>query len=105
MFVEFLVVNTSSGEEHIPQYVDTAEIVSWGPWTVPDSLPQGMHRTLRGRTLVILNMKSGHMHWCEESYHAVSAYILIARDQNVAAKAHSDKAAAEKAMRPSPLAV
>jgi hypothetical protein len=93
MVVKVLLVNTGSGEEHIPQYVDANEIVSWGPWLVPDSLPQGMHRSLKGRTLVVLNFKTGMMHWCEESFDAVSARILAARGQEAEAKAHEAAAA------------
>lgn len=93
MFVKFLLVNTSSGEEHIPGYVDVNDIASWSPWVVPDSLPQGMHRSFRGRTLSVLNLKSGHMHWCEESFDAVSARILTAREQHTEAKAHEAAAA------------
>jgi hypothetical protein len=84
--------------------VDTAEIVSWGPWVVPDSVPQGMSRQLRGRTLVVLNMKSGHMHWCEQNYHAVSAQILEARGQHAGAELHRDEAI-RHAVSKSPLAV
>jgi hypothetical protein len=93
MFLKFLLVNTSSGEEHIPFYVDASDISSWSPWVVPDSLPQGMHRTLRGRTLTVLNLKPGHMHWCEESFDAVSARILSGRGQEPEAKAHEAAAA------------
>lgn len=93
MVVKLLLVNTGSGEEHIPQYVDANEVVSWGPWLVPDSLPQGMHRSLRGRTLVVLNFKTGMMHWCEESFDAVSARILIARGQVDEGEAHKSAAA------------
>lgn len=103
MFVKFLLVNTASGEEHIPQYVDAGEIVCWGPWVVPDSLPPGMHRSLRGRTLVVLNTKTGHMHWCEESFDVVSARILAARGQHEEAKVH--EAAAALHAPKSPLAV
>lgn len=100
---QFFVVNTSSGEQHIPQYVDCKEVVSWGPWVVPDPLPQGMHRSLKGRTLIVLNMKTGHMHWCEESFDAVSARLLAARGQHEEVKAH-EAAAALNAPK-SPLAV
>lgn len=103
MFLKFLVVNTSSGEEHIPQYVDANEIISWGPWVLPESLPPGMHRSFRGRTLIVLNLKSSHMHWCEESFDAVSARILAARGQEAEAKAHA--AAAALNAPKSPLAV
>jgi hypothetical protein len=103
MFVKFLLVNTSSGEEHIPGYVDVNDIASWSPWVVPDSLPQGMHRSFRGRTLSVLNLKSGHMHWCEQSFDLVSAHILAAHGQRDEAKVH-EAAAALNAPR-SPLAV
>jgi hypothetical protein len=103
MVVKLFLVNTSSGQEHIPQYVDANEIVSWGPWLVPDPLPQGINRGLRGRTLIVLNFKSGMMHWCEEGFDAVSARILAARGQLDEAKVH-EAAAAASATR-SPLAV
>jgi len=103
MFVKLLLVNTSSGEEHIPTYADANEISSWGPWVVPDPLPQGMHRSLRGRTLVVLNFKTGMMHWCEESFDAVSARILAARGQDAEAKVH--EAAAKTSAPRSALAV
>ena len=96
MFVHFSLVNIQSGETGIPGYVDVNEIASWNRWKVPDDLAGGLHRSLRGKLIIVLNMKVGITHWCEESFDAVSARILEARGQKDRAEIHAAASAAEK---------
>jgi hypothetical protein len=95
MFLHFACVNIQTGEFEIPSYVDVTEIVSWNRWKVPDDQAGGIHRGLRGKLIIVLNMKSGIAHWTDESFDSVSARILEARGQDAATAARLMKDRAE----------
>ena len=106
---KFLVVNVQDGRFDVPCYIDCEQISEWHEWKTGMDLPQGVHRNLRDKTLIVINMKTGGMHWCQESFDAVSARILEARQQGTLAEIHRAAQAASEAAaitsRKSPLAV
>jgi len=107
MLLQFPLVNLQTGKTQIPGYVDVTEIASWNLWTVPDDAiggPQGLHRSLRGKEIVVLSTKSGLTHWTDDSFDSVSARILDARGQKDRAEIHAAAHAAAKTNK-SPLAV
>jgi hypothetical protein len=106
MDLQFPLVNLQSGKIQIPGYVDATEIISWNVWTVPDDAigPAGIHRTLRGKEIVCMNMKGGMVHWTDDSFDSVSARLLEARGQKDRAEIHAAAHAAAK-INKSPLAV
>ncbi len=112
MLLQFSLVNIATGETGIPGYVDVNEIASWNRWKVPDDTPGGpggLHRTLRGKLITTLNMKTGATHWSDETFDAVSARILEARGQKDQAEIHraarAGEQTAELQSKKSPLAV
>jgi hypothetical protein len=79
MFLRFLLANIQSGEVDVSSYIDTNEIASWNTWNVGDQPGPGIHRLMRGKKIVVINMKGGLAHWCIESFDSVAARILEAR--------------------------
>jgi hypothetical protein len=102
--VRFALASLTTGDTDIPGYIDTAEVFAWHEWNIGDDVQPGMHRKLRGKTLVVFQMKAGAAQWTAESFDEVSAKILEARGQTVDAKAHKELADGAK-LRTSPFAV
>jgi hypothetical protein len=90
--LRFALVSLTSGETDIPGYVDAGEIFAWHVWNIGDDVAPNMHRKLRGKTVVVLQMKAGAAQWTLESFDEVSAKILEARGQSADAKAHKELA-------------
>jgi len=96
--IRFALVSLTSGETDLGGYVDSADVVSWNVWNISDELPPGggIHRKMRGKSLVALNLRGGIAHWTTESFDEVSARILEARGQAAEAKTHKDLAEGAK---------
>lgn len=99
--IRFSLVSLTSGETNVSGYIDANEVFAWHEWNIGDDLPPGgnIHRTLRGKTLVVLNTKAGAVQWTVESFDQVSAKILEARGQTIDAKHHKELADGAKLER------
>ncbi len=96
MLLQFPLVNLQTGETEIPGYLDADNVISWNVWNVPSDLPSGIHRTMRGKAIVCINLKGGLAHWTDDSFDSVSARILEARGQKDSAEVHVAVHAAAK---------
>lgn len=94
MLIRFALVSITSGETDLGGYVDSAQVVSWNVWNIADDLSMGagIHRKMRGKSLVALNLRGGIAHWTTENFDEVSAKLLEARGQTREAKTHKDLA-------------
>jgi len=92
--IRFALVSLTSGETDLGGYVDASDVVSWNVWNIPDDVNAGpnIHRRMRGKSLVALNLRGGICHWTTESFDEVSAKLLEARGQAADAKAHKELA-------------
>jgi hypothetical protein len=92
--VKFALVSLTSGEIDLGGYVDSSEVVSFNVWNIGDELPPGggIHRKMRGKSLVSLNLRGGIAHWTDETFDDVAAKLLEARGQSAEAKTHKDLA-------------
>lgn len=99
--IRFALVSLTSGETDLGAYVDAAEVVSINVWNIGDELPPGgqIHRKMRGKSLVSLNLRGGIAHWTDESFDEVAAKLLEARGQTTEAKTHKDLADGAKLQR------
>jgi|HubBroStandDraft_6_1064221.scaffolds.fasta_scaffold41034_5 hypothetical protein len=89
--VRFALVSLTSGETDVPGYIDAGEVFAWHVWKIDESTP-GMHRSLRGKTVIAIQMKAGAAQWTLESFDEVSAKLLEARGQFPDAKTHKELA-------------
>lgn len=92
--VQFALVSLTSGETELGAYIDSDEVVSFNVWNIGEELPPGgqIHRKMRGKSLVSLNLRGGIAHWTDESFDEVAAKLLEARGQTADAKHHKELA-------------
>jgi hypothetical protein len=98
MLLHFQLINMQTGETDIPGYIEADAILSWNVWKLGDDLSQGMHRTMRGKTIVVINVNNGIglAHMTTDSFDSVSARILEARGQKDRAEIHAAAHASAK---------
>lgn len=89
-------LNLQTGDDKVPGYLDAEQVLSWTAWKIEELQP-GMHRSLRGKTLVTITTKAGSMNWTAESFHRVSAKLLRPLGHAELAAAHEKEAELETA--------